>query len=221
MATHERFEVVIVGAGPAGIAAACAASSTATVCVVDDNPSPGGQIWRGGKPAEDDTAAASELRRFQGLNIQRMHNTQIVAAPAHDMLLAESAGRTIDIACNKLILATGTRERFLPFPGWTLPNVVGAGGLQALLKSGLPVEGKRIVLAGSGPLLLSVAAYAKQRGAVVPVVAEQAPWHRAAAFGLKLFWLAPDKLRQAVGYRWRLRNALSDRQLADRGTWRH
>ena len=52
-----------------------------------------------------------------------------------------------------LVLATGARELLLPFPGWTLPGVTGAGGLQALAKQGWPVAGKRVVVAGSGPLL--------------------------------------------------------------------
>jgi NADPH-dependent 2,4-dienoyl-CoA reductase/sulfur reductase-like enzyme len=206
MATHERFQVLIVGAGPAGIAAACAACNAAKVGVVDENPLPGGQIWRGGKPPEGDRKASLLLRRFQELRIERLHGTQIVAAPAPGLLLAEREGKPVELAYEKLILATGARERFLPFPGWTLPNMVGAGGLQALLKAGLPVEGKRIIVAGSGPLLLSVAACARQLGATVPVVAEQAPWHRIAAFGVQLLWLGPDKLWQGAGYRWTLRN---------------
>ena len=73
-----------------------------------------------------------------------------------------------------LVLATGARELFLPFPGWTLPHVAGAGGLQALVKSGMPIAGKRVVVAGSGPLLLAVAHYLRKRGAIVALVAEQA-----------------------------------------------
>ena len=72
-------------------------------------------------------------------------------------LLAETSNGVVELAFENLVLATGARERFLPFPGWTLPNVMGAGGLQALVKTGLPVEGKRVVVAGSGPLLLAVA----------------------------------------------------------------
>jgi len=63
-----------------------------------------------------------------------------------------------EIGFEKLIVATGARERFLPFPGWTLPGVMGAGGLQALVKAGLDARGKRVVIAGSGPLLLAVGA---------------------------------------------------------------
>ena len=177
------------------------------------------------------------LGRFQTLDIVRMHSTQIVAALERGMLLAEQAGveqpgdcpdfcvskngpslclgrtaRPIHLGYQKLILATGARERFLPFPGWTLPNVVGAGGLQALLKAGLPVEGREsIVVAGSGPLLLSVAAYARQSGACVSVVAEQAPWRRVAGFGLKLLLLAPTSSGKC-----RLSLALAEYTIFDR-----
>ena len=99
-----------------------------------------------------------------------------------------------------MILATGARELFLPFPGWTLPNVMGAGGLQALVKSGLPIEGKSVVVAGSGPLLLAVAALLKKKGAVVRAIAEQAPMSRLVRFGLGL-WSEPGKLFQAIGLR--------------------
>ena len=95
-----------------------------------------------------------------------------------------------------LMLATGARERFLPFPGWTLPNVMGAGGLQALVKNGLPVDGKKIVIAGSGPLLLAVADYLRAHGAEVLLIAEQASSFRIARFGLSLI-NQPCKLSQA------------------------
>jgi NADPH-dependent 2,4-dienoyl-CoA reductase/sulfur reductase-like enzyme len=206
MATHEQFEILVVGAGPAGIAAACSASSAAKVGLVDDNPTPGGQIWRGGRPPTGDRLA-NWLNRLAEVKIERILGTQLVSAPEPNVLLAERNGTAVELHYDKLILATGARERFLPFPGWTLPNVVGAGGLQALLKAGLPVEGKRVVVAGSGPLLLSVAAYAQQRGAKVAVVAEQAAGLRVAAFGMQLLWLSPGKLSQGLGYRWLLRSA--------------
>jgi NADPH-dependent 2,4-dienoyl-CoA reductase/sulfur reductase-like enzyme len=112
-------------------------------------------------------------------------------------LLAETADGACELQFEKLILATGARERFVPFPGWTLPGVTGAGGLQALAKSGWPVTGKRIVVAGSGPLLMAVAAYLKNRGAEVLLIAEQAPWSRLIRFGSALLG-QPSKIAQAI-----------------------
>ena len=105
-----------------------------------------------------------------------------------------------ELEYKSLILATGARERFLPFTGWTLPNVMGAGGLQALAKSGLPVESKRVVVAGSGPLLLAVAAYLKRHGARVALIAEQADSSNVHRFASKLA-ANPGKLIQAIGLR--------------------
>ena len=113
------------------------------------------------------------------------------------MLLAETFDGILELGYRKLILATGARERFLPFPGWTLPNVAGAGGLQALVKAGLPIEGKNVVVAGTGPLLLAVAAYLRKRGAQVPLIAEQAPQSKLLSFGLGL-WRSPGKIIQAI-----------------------
>ena len=67
------------------------------------------------------------------------------------------------------------RELFLPFPGWTLPGVIGPGGLQSLAKNGWPVNEKRVAIAGSGPLLLAVAVGLKRLGAAVVSISEQAP----------------------------------------------
>ncbi|MGA2258117.1 MAG: FAD-dependent oxidoreductase, partial [Thermoguttaceae bacterium] len=78
MTMRERFQVLVVGAGPAGIAAACAASKAAAVGVVDDNPAPGGQIWRGGTPPAGDYLAANWLTRFGQDQIVRIPGTQVV-----------------------------------------------------------------------------------------------------------------------------------------------
>jgi NADPH-dependent 2,4-dienoyl-CoA reductase/sulfur reductase-like enzyme len=100
----------------------------------------------------------------------------------------------------RMILATGARELFLPYPGWTLPNVMGIGGAQAMLKAGLEVRGKRVVIAGSGPLMLPVAAAMSRAGARLITVAEQTPTHRLGAFALAL-WSQPAKLLTGARYR--------------------
>lgn len=178
-------DVLIAGAGPAGIAAACAASAAGrSVAVVDDNPRPGGQIWRGPDARAAFPQAAQWLDRFERARPRVLSGTHIIGQPEPGVLLAESPAEAIELRFGKLILATGARERFLPFPGWTLPNVMGAGGLQALVKGGLPVAGKRVIVAGTGPLLPAVAAYLKRHGAAIPLIAEQAPWSRIARFAL-------------------------------------
>jgi NADPH-dependent 2,4-dienoyl-CoA reductase/sulfur reductase-like enzyme len=98
------------------------------------------------------------------------------------------------------VLATGARERFLPFPGWTLPGVIGVGAAQALLKSGLSFAGKRIVIAGSGPLLLPVASALNASGANVVLVAEQASRRAVVGFAMGLM-KHPATLIQAARYR--------------------
>jgi D-hydroxyproline dehydrogenase subunit alpha len=178
------FDVAVLGAGPAGLAAARVAvrathRTGARVVLIDDNPAPGGQIWRGAAriPVPPDVAFLGQARVFD------IHAGFTLHTETHGAI---HAGR--------LILATGARELFLPFPGWTEPGVMGAGALQVLAKSGLPVAGKRVAVAGSGPLLVAVAASLRQRGARVLALVEQAP--RAAL--LRFLLRYPAKLPQAL-----------------------
>jgi NADPH-dependent 2,4-dienoyl-CoA reductase/sulfur reductase-like enzyme len=184
----DSYDVLVVGAGPAGLAAARrAAECGKRVAVVDDNPAPGGQIWRGQSPALPPRAKV-------------LCGARVIAAPAAGRLKLETFDTAFEVSYGALVIATGARERFLPFPGWTLPHVTGAGGLQALVKSGLPIAGKRVVVAGSGPLLLAVANYLRSRGAAVALVAEQATPAAVTRFGLRLAW-HPAKLFQAARLR--------------------
>jgi NADPH-dependent 2,4-dienoyl-CoA reductase/sulfur reductase-like enzyme len=203
METRREFDVLIAGMGPAGMAAACAASESGlAVGVVDDNPREGGQIWRGAKAPS--RSASKWFERFRASRATILGETRVFDAPEPGLLLAEQGDSPVWLRYRKLILATGARERFLPFPGWTLPNVMGAGGLQALAKGGLPVAGRRIVVAGSGPLLLAVAAYLKQHGAIVPAICEQAGWDRLASFGFAIA-REPSKALQGLALKWTLR----------------
>jgi D-hydroxyproline dehydrogenase subunit alpha len=207
-AAQQHFEVLVIGGGPAGMAAAArAAECGARVGIVDDNFRLGGQIWRS---ASDDarsdearsnhekkTEASQWAERVRASGATILCGLRVVHQPGPGVLLAENLDGFSELTYEKLVLATGARERFLPFPGWTLPNVMGAGGLQAMVKCGLPIRGKRVVVAGTGPLLLAVAAYLRKHGAEIPVICEQASWINMAKFGLVLFgW--PEKIIQGL-----------------------
>ncbi|MEB0047501.1 MULTISPECIES: FAD/NAD(P)-binding oxidoreductase [unclassified Pseudomonas] len=194
----EYADLLIIGAGPAGMAAALAAApSGARIILLDDNPLPGGQIWRAGPRASLPHQAHHLRERLAACrNVQHHAVTRVIACAGPKQLLVEDTDRGWVIGYEKLILCTGARELLLPFPGWTLPGVTGVGGLQALIKGGVPVQNERVVIAGSGPLLLASAATAKHNGARVLRIAEQAPATAVAKFAANLLrW--PDKLRQS------------------------
>jgi D-hydroxyproline dehydrogenase subunit alpha len=214
----ERFDVVVVGAGPAGMAAAVrAAESGLRVTLLDDNPAPGGQIWR--KGAVQPEAARKWLAQLEASPVMRLQGWRVIDHPERGVLSAERSDAGLrpqsgssrapeyaELHYRKLVLATGARERFLPFPGWTLPNVMGAGGLDAMVRGGLPIDGKRVVVAGTGPLLLAVAAHLAHRGARILAICEQAPMHRLLPFGLHLL-AQPGKLVQGIEYSFAARGA--------------
>lgn len=220
------FDILIVGAGPAGLSAAkVAAEHNMSVGIVDDNPYTGGQIWRQGPEHRPVGLARDLIHYITGQpNITLLSGTRIVqvlgqmAGRAAGRIAGQAAGQTSDktrgqmrflaenaqqsliLSCEQLILACGARERFLPFPGWTLPGITGAGGLQALIKAGTPVKGQRIVVAGSGPLLWAAAATARSHGARIAAIVEQAPTTAVAGFASRLVF-TPAKLAQALKLR--------------------
>lgn len=200
-ARRVEAEIVVVGAGPAGIAAACTAVECGRrVVVLDAGLAAGGQIWHGAGEGDATGKARRWLNRLRGSRATVLNRTTVVAAPERHVLLADSPEGALSVRWSKLVVATGAREVFVPFPGWTLPNVVGAGGLQDLVKSGWPVAGKRVVVAGSGPLLFAVAHTLRKAGAKVALIAEQAGWSSLIRFGLALPGTAPGKLVEAAGY---------------------
>jgi D-hydroxyproline dehydrogenase subunit alpha len=194
----ERYDIAIVGAGPAGLAAAQAsASHGARVALLDAQANAGGQVWRKDvfhgwpRPAQ---RPVSQILRHP--NVTWLPGTQVVHA-THGELLIQDDEQARYVSYGKLILANGARELLLPFPGWTLPGVTGAGGLQALAKQGWPLQGRRVIIAGSGPLLLAAAATAKKHGAHVLGIYEQASADQVHHFARNL-WRWPGKAWQAA-----------------------
>jgi thioredoxin reductase len=185
--------VLVVGAGPAGLAAAVAAGEVGDrVVLVDAESAPGGQFWRH-RPGRAVTAPLHHLAdhyrdlagRLAALRVdgrvEYLHRHQVWALePVDDgfaVHLTDRRGRRQRPAlraARRLVLAPGAYDLQVPFPGWDLPGVLTAGGAQALLKGNGVVAGRRILVAGTGPFLLPVAAGLAAAGARVVGVHEAA-----------------------------------------------
>lgn len=209
MATS-RFDLVVLGAGPAGLAAATAAARAGrSVALLDGEERPGGQYWR--HPARDlsarglqhDLATFADLvREVRGrVTYLAGHNAWTASRNGHGFSVHATCGdREVAISGRTLVLATGSHDRSLPFPGWDLPGVFTAGGAQALVKGHGVVPGRRVVVGGTGPFLLPVAAaLASRDGVTVAGVFEAnrpTRWlGEAAAVGR-----SAGKLAEAAGY---------------------
>lgn len=185
----EPSRIAIVGAGPAGLAAALALAEAGIACtLIDDNREAGGQIFRRGAalppglPGID--PRGQELRQRLAALAGRVDHrcaTEVVAIDGERRLwLAGADGGGAALQPDVVILCPGAIELFAPVPGWTLPGVFGLGGLQILLKSGVVPEGP-VVLAGAGPLLRLVAAQFLACGVALAAVVDAAPLPGAGA----------------------------------------
>jgi len=172
-------------------AAVAAADAGCRVAVLDLNARPGGQFWKWG-PATADGRFHHDWSRFTALEERFSRHRQaggIDYRPSSFVFALEPAGplsagfvvhAVVDerrrmgaaITARRVLVATGSYDRQLPVPGWTLPGVMAAGAAQALLKGSGVVPGRRVVVAGAGPFLMPVAAGLVQAGARVVAVAE-------------------------------------------------
>jgi len=204
-------DLAIVGAGPAGLAAADEALARgATVTLLDDNPMPGGQYFRQPPPALTRAAHAADdadhrraralFRALESPRARVLSNAVVWDAPAPGVLAFARGSESGRVRARAIILATGAVERAVPFPGWTLPGVLTAGGVQNLIKSQRILPGRRFLVVGNGPLLLVAATSIVHAGGTVVEVAESASmagaWRHAPAL-----LSAPSLLRRGLAYR--------------------
>jgi NADPH-dependent 2,4-dienoyl-CoA reductase/sulfur reductase-like enzyme len=190
-------ELVIVGGGPAGLAAArTAARCGVQVMLVDENHRLGGQFYRDLPPQA--RAVIEEIHRL-GVDV-RLETTAWGIFDQRTLAIA-NGDRAEEVEAKILILAPGAFDRPVPFPGWTLPGVMTAGGAQNLMKAFGVVPGERVAIVGSGPLLLVVAHHLLAGGSQVVALCEAASmrglWRYAPRMASHL-----NFVRQAYGY-WR------------------
>jgi thioredoxin reductase/bacterioferritin-associated ferredoxin len=188
MSGAASFDVVIVGAGPAGLAAARGARLLgAATLVIDEYSRPGGQYHRASAMVARKTAGISSAAR-EGLEqaesarregVVFCNGTTVWGAFSEGLLALDGPGDGEELHARRLVLATGAHDRVMPFPGWTLPGVVTAGCAQALVKAHAVLPGQRVVVAGSGPFLLVVALELARAGAAVEVIEAARPQFRA------------------------------------------
>lgn len=174
-------DVVVVGAGAAGVSAALvAAGAGARVVLLDNGPAPGGQYHRPptGSPEWSRRVAALGIHQATG-RVTLCHGVFAYAAERHDEGIAvhvrgddRHPDATETVAARTAVIATGAHDRHLPFPGWTLPGVMAGGAAQALVKGGGVLPGQRIVVAGTGPFLLAVAHTILSSGGSLAAVVE-------------------------------------------------
>ncbi|MBZ6091722.1 NAD(P)/FAD-dependent oxidoreductase [Streptomyces olivaceus] len=212
-----RTELVVVGAGPAGLAAALAADARGVrVTVVDAADGPGGQFYR--QPAAELNARRPQALHHQwrtwerlrdglaasGVRLLTGHHVWTVTGGPDSFtvhaLLGPGQDEPATVQADAVLLATGSHEHVLPFPGWTLPGVVTAGGAQAMLKGGLVVPGRVAVVAGTGPLLLPVATGLAAAGTRVSALVESAGPRQVARHARAL----AGKLPEGAGHAARL-----------------
>lgn len=204
MAMTERTDVIVIGAGPAGLAAATtAAAQGLKVLLLDEQAEPGGQVWRHaeriladeapalGKVAESYGGAGEAVAALRASSLEYRPGAAVFDV-SRDLevswlqRVADAQGgachRIHEAGAQALILATGAMERPLPFPGWTLPGVMGVGALQTALKvGGLRPAGGAFVLAGQGPLLLLYLAQLAAMGVRPDAILDLSPPGRLGA----------------------------------------
>ncbi|WP_128092312.1 FAD-dependent oxidoreductase, partial [Streptomyces resistomycificus] len=216
--------LAVIGAGPAGLAATLAAAAQGVhVTLLDAAAEAGGQFYRqpaSALRARRPRALHHEWRTWERLRdglrahvragtVRHLSDHHVWFVERHEngltvhALLGPEQEEPAEVRADAVLLATGGYEKVLPFPGWTLPGVVSAGGAQAMLKGGLVVSGRTAVVAGTGPLLLPVATGLAAAGMEVAALVESAG-PRAFLRRTRTLAAQPGKIAEGARYAARL-----------------
>ena len=175
-----KADVAIVGGGLAGLAAADRlARCGARVVLLDDNAQPGGQYLRGGRAAGGGWDPLKRrglelIDRVASIGVDIRRGAEVLGIEPGFELLAAQGGELSTVRCERVLLATGARERFMPFPGWTLPGVMSTGAAQILIKQSGVLPARQTLVGGAGLFLNAVAGDILKNGGRVSAVVDEA-----------------------------------------------
>ncbi len=201
------LDLIVLGAGPAGATAAIKARALGlSVAVIDEAPEAGGQVYRAPSaglaraPADPELKKGDDLRAKLTASGAALHmNQRVWSLTAGFSVTAVGPDGPLTLEAPNLIVAAGAVERHIPVSGWTLPGVIGLAGATILLKSHGVLPGRRVVVAGSGPLLLLVASKIVAAGGEVAAIVDAAP--RAGWFArLGSMAARPDLMAKGAGW---------------------
>lgn len=202
-------DLLVIGGGAGGLSAALTARSCGLdVLLLDERQTPGGQYYKqpsaalNARPLDAQQREGAALReRCEVAGVRIIDGADTFAALEAGAVLATHAGRTAVYRARAMVIATGAYERAVPLPGWTLPGVMTTGALQTLWRSHRALPGRRILIAGNGPLNLQVACEVMAAGADVVAVVEAATLFAPARLGAALRMAMQDPALTFTGIR--------------------
>lgn len=184
MTAEQAADIVVIGAGPAGLSAAtAAANSGARVVLLDDQEMPGGQIYRAIEQAsetrkkilgKDYAAGAGIVEAFRASTAVHVGGADIWDVTGEREVHYLRDGRSHSLSAARVVLCTGAMERPFPIQGWTLPGVMTAGAAQIMLKSAALIPREPVTIAGCGPLLYLLAWQYLRAGAKIQAIIDTA-----------------------------------------------
>jgi len=207
----DKYDIVIIGSGFSGIAAAdILADHDLSILLIDENIHIGGQLLRkipeelgeypSYKPEKIKRIGFDFIDKVKQKKITLMNKTALLGVYENNELLIEyNREKTFTLKYDFILFATGARERFLPFKGWTLPGVYSTGMLQVLIKNFGVLPAKKMLMAGSGLFLFAAAyEYLKNGGKLLGIM-EQSPFWNKVKF-LPQFFHQSSKFLEGAGY---------------------
>ncbi len=178
----QKADVVVIGAGPGGMAAALAASQAgAKVAVIDEYRRMGGQFFKHAAPQfrleqsrlSPEFAQGAALREaVMAANVEVRANTLVWGVFDDKTIMLHCEGRSEPLRASAIVVATGAYDRPVAFPGWTLPGVMTAGGAQTMARTQWVRPGRRVLIAGAGPFAMPVAEQILRSGAEIVAIVE-------------------------------------------------